>query len=231
MAEKIQSLILGTCIIAGFAFHNMYKSPDHYTGSISVEGTAEQEVKADLVEWRFHISVVGDTLEETKEPYKKAKNEIMALFDKTGLVKEEDYCAYPKELSHSKRDDGKDVFTVTQSYMIKTQKINAAEQFFKSSEKLVEDGITLEHQGTLFYQIKDSKELEKLLCVKAIADANEKVRQLEKYTGTHVIGAPSIGWSYISFRDANASKDRYWDNGKRSDQIATLSVQLNYSVK
>ncbi|MDR0695277.1 MAG: SIMPL domain-containing protein [Holosporales bacterium] len=230
MSKVLSSIILGSCIFVGFAFHNVYVPSSRHTGSLNVDGVAEQEVKADLFGWEFSVTTIGDTENDVKEQHKKASSEISALFEKAGMIKGEDYHIRPKHLSRSKTDAGKDVYQIGQSFSILTQKISAAEQIYKSTEKLVEAGVSIENGQSPRYQIKDSKDLEKLLCIKAIANAEEKVRQLEKSTGIQTIGAPTIYWYGVDFRDANAADGRsyYWCGGEHSDQIASVKVSYSY---
>jgi hypothetical protein len=158
------------------------------------------------------------------------------MLDKYGLTKNEDYIIKPKELSHYK-DSGKDIFSITQFYEIKTQKINAVEQIYKSSEKFAEAGITISSRygDGLKYYIKDPKELEKSLIIKAIMDGEEKMRQMTKTTGWRAVGLPSLYWHhYISFRAKNSADENggyYYDKNSSPDQIATVKVSMSYNTK
>jgi hypothetical protein len=199
--------------------------------NVQVEGRAEQNVKADLFVWEFTYSAVGDKAQDAKESVKNAKKEITALLDNAGLIKDEDYTVKPRELSHTKTDAGADVFTISQRYEVKTQKMEEAVKAYKLSEKLADEGIAIVSDKSRMYQIKDKTNLEKQLIAKALEDAKERAVQIEKITGGRIIGVPEIAWSRLQLRDSNASEEYYWDGGSTIDQIATLTLTTNYKMK
>jgi hypothetical protein len=233
----INSLILGTCVLGGFYINNSFITADRMISTISVSGKAEESVKADMFDWKFVYSSVGDTPQIAKEAVKVAKKEICAILEEAGLVRDEDYSIKPRELGHSKTNDGKDVFTMSQTYEVKTQKIEAAETAYKASETLSDKGITVSSGNDSrytpgVYHIKDKSDLEKKLVEQALKNAREKADQVANLTGGKIVGMPEFGYSYMRMRDSNSAEDTYqWGGGSTVDQIATLEVNTTFKMK
>ncbi|MDR2666670.1 MAG: SIMPL domain-containing protein [Holosporales bacterium] len=233
----INSLVLGACILGGFYLHNRFVTADKLISTISVNGKAEEAIKADMFDWKFIYSSVGDTPQAAKEAVKIAKKEICAILEESGLIRDEDYAIKPRELNHKKTDDGKDVFTMSQTYEVKTQKMEAAEAAYKASETLSDKGITISSGNDSrytpgVYNIKDKRDLEKKLLDRAMRDAREKAEQVASLAGGTIIGMPELGYSYVRTRDANAAEDAYqWGGGSTIDQIATLEVSTTFKMR
>jgi hypothetical protein len=234
----IRSLILGSCILGGFYIHNRLVTADKLISNIAVNGKAEEAVKADMFNWRFVYSSVGNTPLIAKGAVKTAKKEICSILDESGLIRDEDYSIKPRELRHSKTDDGKDVFTMSQVYEIKTQKMEAAEKAYKASEALSDKGITISSGNDSryvpeVYYIKDKRELEEKLRIQALKDAREKAEQIASIVGGEIIGVPELRYSYVKIRDFNAAEDQHcWSGGGSTiDQIATLEINTEFKIR
>jgi hypothetical protein len=231
--KSINGVIIGGCIVVGSIICNMHVSTDRLVSSISVSGTAEKDIKADLISWDFDYETVDENIETAKEASKKAKKEILALLDEAGLVRDEDYKIEQRQLSHSKTGDNiKDVYTITQSYEVKTPKIENVEKAYKQAESFLDKGITINSHSGLAYELKDKDKIQKELMAKALLDAKEKASQIEKICGSTIIGAPNVSWSYVNFRDKNDAQDSYhWKGRNHIDQVAELSISVSYSTK
>jgi hypothetical protein len=230
MKYLLGGIVIGVSILCGFALQGYLEYQNRLISSIHVEGKAEKQIKADLFDWNFKYEAVGDDVQEVKDSIKKAKQEIVSLLIDSGLKRDEDFIIKPKQLLKTKTNEGKDVFTISQDYEIKTQKMSEASLAYKNSEILVEKGISITTTNTDIYKIKDKKDLENQLIAAAIKDAAEKAEKLAATTGSKIIGAPSSYWSYIRLKDSNASDDS-WKSGSIIDQIATMEINIHYNIR
>jgi hypothetical protein len=227
----IGSVVIGASIIVGVILKNSYDHSEKLISEIHVEGKAEENIKADLFDWSFTYSAAGSSVQEAKESVKTAKHEIVAILTDAGLVRDEDFIIKPKELSKTKTDDGKDVYTASQVYEVKTPKMDEATRAYKNSESLVDKGISISSSGEKdVYKLKDKSELEKKMRDKALKDAREQAEKIAASIGGKIIGVPGTWWSYVRLKDINASNDS-WRGGSSIDQIAILELNTNFKVE
>ena len=227
------SIIVGGCVLAGCILAGRQVFDSRTVSRISVQGETEELVKSDLFCWNFEYSLSGDKVDDVKSSVKTAKHEIVAMFDKEGLVRNEDYIVRPRELQQRKTEEGKEVYTISQKYEIKTQKMDAAQRAFKASENLADMGITISRdRWNDIFRIKDRKQIEERLIAKAIENAKEKAEKMVKASGGTIFGVPSVSYSYLRFKDPKGGDDEYnWGGSSSIDQIAVLSVSMDFKVK
>jgi hypothetical protein len=226
----IGSIVIGVSIITGVALKCHHDYRDRLMSTVRAEGRAEESVKADLFEWCFTFQSAGNSVQEAKEAVKNAKTDIVEVLTSAGLVRDDDFIVKPRELSKTKTDDGKDVYTASQTYEVKTQKMEEAARAFKNSESLVDKGVSISSQGTDVYKIKNKKELEKKLVDKALKDGREKAEKIAELIGGKIVGIPGTYWSYIRLKDANASDDN-WKGGSTIDQVAILELSSDFNIE
>jgi hypothetical protein len=227
----IGSTIIGASIIVGVILKNGYDNHKKLLiTSIRVEGKAEENIKADLFDWSFTYQAAGSSVQEAKESVKTAKQEIVAILTEAGLVRDEDFIIKPKQLAKTKTDDGKDVYTSSQEYEVKTQKMDEAKRAYKNSESLVDKGISISSNGTDIYKIKDKTELERKMRDKALKDAREQAEKIAVSMEGKIVGLPSPSWSWVRLKDSNASDDS-WRSGSSIDQVAILELSTSFNVE
>jgi hypothetical protein len=226
----IGSAIIGASIVVGVILKNNHDHNETLISDIRVEGKAEENIKADLFDWSFTYSAVGNSVQEAKESVKTAKHEIVAILTDAGLVRDEDFIIKPKELSKTKMDDRKDVYTASQTYEVKTPKMDEAIRAFKNSESLVDKGVTISSDSKDVYKLKDKTELERKMRDKALKDAREQAEKIAESVGGRIIGLPSPSWSYVRLKDANASDDS-WRGGSSIDQVAILELNTTFRME
>lgn len=230
MRHIFSGLFIGISALSGFIIKGVMDSNDKLVVEVRIEGRAEENIKADLFEWSFSYQTVGDSIQEVKAAAKKAKAEIISMISENGLVKDKDFMVKPKQLKNSKTDDGKNVFVISQEYEVKTEKMQEAQKAYKSSELLVDKGISITMQNTDVYKVKDKTSLEKQLLKKALDDSKVKAERVAEITGGKIISLPATSWSYIRFKDANTSDDSI-NNGASINQIAVIEISTTYKMK
>jgi hypothetical protein len=220
------SIILGIFIHTKQVFKN-----DLRTSHISIHGTAEEEIKADLLTWKFEYSTVGDKVEEVKQSAKEAKIKIIEMLTSAGLEQDVDFEVRPKSLKHSKTDDGKNVFTISQTYEVNSSKLEEAEKAFKSSAYLSEEGIGITTCKDATYCLKDPISIERKLMPMAVQNATNRAEELAASQGCKIVSPPGIEYSYSEFRDKNAARGSGTYSGTNTKvQLASLTVTVTFKT-
>lgn len=226
----IASVIIGLSITAGFSINGRMAEDTARVSTISVTGIAKENVKADVFAWTFEHEIVGGTVEEVMASWNKGKGEIISMFTKEGLVRNEDYIIKSKKLNKRKSDDGKDIYTITQKYEVMSAKVSKAHKAYKASESLPENGISITSYESNIFLIKDKKAIEEKLSEKALADAKEKAIKMANLLNAEIVGVPSSSYSYVRIKDAKASEDT-WTYGSTIDQVAILEMYSSFTIK
>jgi hypothetical protein len=205
-------------------------SENNTFGHIQVEGTAEQEIIADVLEMNIDYSTTHDTVKGAVEASKNAKKRIIEVLNSCGLVKDTDYHTQPRCISQSKAtDSGKDIVTASQTIRVSTAHLAEAENAESALDALASDGITATYSR--LYKYKNMPQIEKEMIGKAILDAHDRAVQIAKYTGCKIIGAPKIGWGYVQLKDTNAGGDRWGiSSGSSKEQTADMRLHVEYTV-
>jgi hypothetical protein len=225
--------IIGSCIVAGGLIIQHRIEPAYIgIGLIRVSGAAEQEVQADIftmnAEYSASLESVGDAVKATKE----AKKRIIEALNNNGLIRDVDYFVYPRSITQTKAtDSGKDIITTQQGFKITTRKLAEAEKAVKALEELAADGTAVTCSGRR-YEYKDKTQLEKELVAKALIDAYDRATQIARLTGGELLGHPEVSWSWVRLRDKSAAKEAwYGDGGSTKEQVADMSINVEYRVK
>jgi hypothetical protein len=232
MQRIISSIIIGSSIIWGITIHTKQTFKNELMkSSITIQGVAEKEVKADFFEWKFEYETVGSNVEEVKKSTKNAKKEIVEMLVTSGLTPEIDFDVYPKNMKHSKTVEGKNVFTISQFYSIHSLKLKEANKAFELSALLPEKGIAiLSHNPGRAYRVKNTKLLEKKLLPLAIQDAKKRAEELSKVNDWKIVGAPTIRYVYTELRDKNFSENLMSNEAVSVDQTARITVNVKFKT-
>jgi hypothetical protein len=233
MKRIISSIILGISIIVGvFINTNQTLKNEIQIAKTTIDGRAEEEVEADLVDWKFEYSTVGDEVEDVKRSVKEAKKEIIEMLTNAGLEQGVDFKVLPKNLKHSKTDDGKSVFTITQTYEIYSTKLKETEEAFKASALLPEKGIAITAYRGISYRVKDTTQIERRLMPQAVQNATNRAKELAAAQGHEIVGPPKIACGYIEFREKGTANLRpyYGLDVEDKDQIASFKVTVTFKT-
>jgi hypothetical protein len=231
-ANILSGAIIGASIIVGIIYQSAKVDSRMPLTTILVEGKIQEPVRADLFDGTFYYEAVGDSVEEVKESAKKAKQRIIELFETIGLKKDIDFVVKPKNLNHTKTDDGKNVFTIRQRYRLQTQKIEMAQEAYKATEKLADEGIAMSSYDRDVFKIKNPSEIEKSLTVKAVLNGREKAESIAAAIKCKIVGVSGTNgeWCSVRFRDAGAS-EQSWESGTSIEQIAEVAVKTTFLAK
>jgi hypothetical protein len=223
--------VVGFSIIIGCVLHSRRESEYNTLGYVTVEGSAEQDVIADLLVMNINYSTTHDTVKGAVEASKNAKKKITEVLNSCGLTKDTDYHTQPRCISQSKAtDSGKDIVTATQTISVSTTHLAEGENAEKALDALASDGITASYYRS--YEYKDMPSIEKEMIGKAILDAHDRATQIAKHTGCRIVGAPKVGWGYARLKDTNTGGDR-WNSssGSAKEQTANMQLHVEYTVE
>jgi hypothetical protein len=225
----LNGLIIGSSIILSVFIYQCHLPKKAKIAEIHLSGDAENDVLADVFIANFTCSSIGDTLDKVKEEAKANKKEIVAVLDAAGLKKDTDYSIAPRNISQEK-EHGSIFCKSTQTFYIKTEKIDNGENAVKLIELLAEKGIAISDFAKE-YNVKDPEALQKELFARAIMDAQDKATQIARSTGGKLFGLPSIWYSSINILDKNAVKYKWGACGKGETRnlIARISVICTFN--
>ncbi|MDR2458861.1 MAG: SIMPL domain-containing protein [Holosporales bacterium] len=223
--------MVGSSIIIGCILHSQRMAENNGLGHIQVEGTAEQEITADMLVMSIDYSTTHDNVKGAVDASKNAKKRIIEVLNNCGLVKDADYHTQPRCISQSKTtNSGNDIVTASQTIRLSTTRLAEAENAEKALDALASDGITATYYRS--YEYKDMPRIEREMMGKAILDAYERAAQIARHTECEIIGAPKIGWGYVQLKDTNACRNGWSSTGgSAKEQTANMRLQVEYTVR
>ncbi|GHT90428.1 hypothetical protein FACS1894122_00640 [Alphaproteobacteria bacterium] len=228
--KTIGSVILAGSILASAIIVRQAMNPEIAT--IRVEGVARAEVKADLFRWNFDFELVADSKEQMDEMIKSANGNVTKLLTTSGLIDGTDFKISPRQLKKTK-DDGKDVFTLTQNYMVRTKKVDEGLKAYNASERLVNQGISLTTGSKPTCEYSQRIQMEEKLTVQALKNAEIQMQKIAKEMGYEIVGIPSLTYSSVNFKSAKDPDEKYgyWNDNPETDIIALVTANTEFKVK
>jgi uncharacterized protein len=174
-------IILGVCFIAGLSINAwMNYKAKQLDNTLSVTGSAKQQITSDTAKWRSSFSrTVAPS--ELNFGYSKMKaDELLALnFLKENGVNEKDIIISPVAMNQNFKYDpnaSKD-YTLTQTVEVQSSDVNKITEIAKSTQNLIEKGVIFSSDSLEYYYSK-LPDLRVAMLADAIKDAKARAQEI-----------------------------------------------------
>ena len=166
-----------------------FRSYDQY---VTVKGLAEREVKSDMAVWPMAYVETGDDLPALQDVMEERGKEVESFLKKHGLKDEEISKArfnvqdrFAQSYGQRNMNDAR--YILTQTYMVRTQNVDALERASQDIGELIKQGVVLSQGGEgptyLFTRLNDVKPD---MIAEATKNARDAAKQFAADSGAEV---------------------------------------------
>lgn len=179
---------------AGIKVNDGLKSFRSYDQYVTVKGLAERDVKSDMAVWPMAYTETGNNLPELQNVMETRGKQVEAFLKKHGLTEAEitksqfnvqDLLAQ----SYRQGNVSDNRYILTQTYMVRTENVDALEKAAQDIGDLIKQGVVLSQGGEgptyLFTKLNDVKPD---MIAQATQNAREAADQFAADSGTEVGG-------------------------------------------
>lgn len=203
MSQNFQSIGLIVSIIilglgighAGSAVHDGLTNFRSYDRSVSMKGLAQRDVEADLALWPISYSETGNDLTALQDQMEKHGETVLSFLKKHGIADDEielQQVVVQDLLAQSYRQNNVDSnrYILTQSYLVRTQKIDAISKASKKIGDLIKQGVVFSANSstTPTYLFTKLNEIKPAMIAEATRNARKAAREFAKNSGQEVGG-------------------------------------------
>jgi len=206
----------------------------NYERYVTMKGLAQQDVQADLALWNISYTETGNDLPSLQNIMEQKGTKIVAFLKSNGLsgdevelnkVNVQDLMTQTYRQNYSGNR-----YILTQSYLVKTNKINNIDKASKDLGKLIREGIVFSQSGSsaptyLFTKLND---LKPDMIAQATQNAKEGAAEFAKHSGQEVgkIKYASQGVFQILPRDKSYSVPEAQQINKTVRVVSTVQFYL-----
>lgn len=238
--------ILGICAIIctsilSFSFLTYMKSRNN-TG-VTATGSASCNFESDLIVWRGSFTATGDTAADAYDTIKKDSELIKKYLHDNHITDEEMVFSSVNifqnytSLYNDNGDyigDAPSGYSLSQEVSITSSDVDKVEKISRDISALIESGVEFTSGSPEYYYTKlDELKLE--LIQKATENAKQRVDIIAESSGSDTGKLLSANLGVFQITAQNSASEEYSYGGtfntSSRDKTATITVNLNYSLK
>lgn len=220
---------------AGSKIHDGLTDFRSYDRSVRVKGLAMQDVKADVALWPISYAETGNNLEALQEIVDKKGSIVKEFFKENGIseshielqqVNVQDLVAN----AYRQLNPGQSRYIITQTYLVRTEDIDAMSKAAKNIGTLIKRGVVLAQTGssTPTYLYTKLNDIKPAMLAEATQNAKEAAEEFSKQTGQEVtdIKRASQGVFQIMPRDQTYTVPEAQQINKTVRVVSTIEFYL-----
>lgn len=206
--------------------------------TISVTGSASQDITSDLAVWKAYYEVRSKDLKSGYAKINTDRNNVKAFLVESGM-KEEDikftpvssYTVY-KKLSNGYNSNEVDGYCLSQNVQVSSNNVEAVTKISEDVSKLINKNIELT-SNTLDYYVSNMNELKIKMLAEATKDAKQRAESMVKSTGGHigVMNSAKMGVFQIVAKDSTDVSDYGIYNTSAIDKKINAVVNATFTIK
>ena len=206
--------------------------------TISVTGSASQDITSDLAVWKAYYEVRSKDLKSGYAKINTDRNNVKAFLVESGM-KEEDikftpvssYTVY-KKLSNGYNSNEVDGYCLSQNVKVSSNNVEAVTKISEDVSKLINKNIELT-SNTLDYYVSNMNELKIKMLAEATKDAKQRAESMVKSTGGHigVMNSAKMGVFQIVAKDSTDVSDYGIYNTSAIDKKINAVVNATFTIK
>jgi hypothetical protein len=243
MDNKIQYWgVIGSIIILGFAIFSAggqindgLKQFRSFDRSVTMKGLAERHVIADLAIWPLSYTETGNDLTALQDLMDQRGHDLLSFFKKNGIkdseielqkVQVQDLMAQ----SYRQNNVGANRYILTQSYLVRTNNIDAVSKAAKKLGDLIRQGVVFAQGSSTAptYLYTKLNEVKPEMIAEATKNARRSAKEFAKNSGQEVGGIKyaSQGVFQILSRDQTYAISEAQQKNKKVRIVSTIQFYL-----
>ena len=206
--------------------------------TLTVRGSASQEIKSDIAVWKAYYEVRSKDL---KSGYDKINADKIAVkeFLTTNGMKEEDIrftpvSSYPvyKKLSNGYDSNDVDGYRLSQNVEVSSKDVETVTKISQDVVKLVDKNVEVT-SNTVEYFVSNLDELKIQMLAAATKDAKQRAQSMAKSTGGHIgaMSSAKMGVFQIVAKDSTDVSDYGIYNTNAKDKKINAVVNATFTIK
>jgi hypothetical protein len=233
-------ILLGGCLVLGLYLHAWENNRNKGTNTITVTGSAKQNVEADLAKWtaNFTRQAKADNLKEilelSKSDLPKIKEFVTAYqIDEKSItfipLQTDVVYEYRSDIGYTQNVSG---YNIRQKVIVESNDIAKIEKLAQEASKLIDLGIVPEYQATEYYYTK-LDDLRPTLFAQATKDAQTRAIAIASGTGAQVGNLRTAKTGVIQVLAPNSvdiSDYGTYDTSTKQ-KVITATVSVSFELK
>ncbi len=239
-ALPIAAAVLGiSIIITGAVVGNYFYKVKQLGDVINVTGSAQRNIRSDVVKWRFSFSrTVSESQLKSGYALIKKDSDAVQKYLKDNTVPQEaiTISSVTVNQQYEYKDPGAGAkeknYTLTQEVKVESNEVDRMTEIAKNSGTLIDEGVFLNNFPLEYYYSKIA-DLKVEMLAEATKNAQERADQIAKSTGADigVLRSAQMGVTQITpVNSTDISDYGYYDTTSVDKQI-TAVVRATFSLK
>ena len=208
------------------------------TQTLSVTGSASQEIKSDLAVWKAYYETRSKDLKSGYAKINADKNNVKEFLIASGM-KEEDIkftpvSSYPvyKKLANGYDSNEIDGYRLSQNVEVSSKNVDAVTKISQDVVKLVDKNVELTSNMVEYY-VSNLNELKIKMLAEATKDAKQRAQSMVKSTGGSigVMNSAKMGVFQIVAKDSTDVSDYGIYNTNAKDKKINAVVNASFTIK
>lgn len=240
----LPALIMGGCLAGGMLGGSMILGHNAQVvaaahESITVKGTAEKAIKADVATWYISINVNAKTIAEGLPLLKEKSDQLIKQFTSTGLFQQDQFqisdwnsFANYKPLKNGQNGPLID-YTLSESISATFNDVNKPDQLNKIINNLIVQGMKID-KGSTNYFASNIEQIKLSMIADATQNAHARAVEFAKSGGVEVGSMHSASQGVFDIRRADAISEGDGGGGNDTSSIskkARVVVTVEYGIK
>lgn len=242
--KDYQIVVLGLIIAIGaiastFIFSHAivaYQKLNNQT--LSVTGSASQDIKSDIAVWKAYYEVRSKDLKSGYAKIAADKKNVTEFLKANGL-KEEDIkytpiSSYPvyKKLSNGYDSNDIDGYKLSQNVEVSSSDVEGLTKISQDVSTLVDKNVELS-SNTVDYYVSNLDEIKVKMLAQATKDAKQRAKSMVESTGGHIgaLNSAKMGVFQIVAKDSTDVSDYGIYNTNAKDKKINAVVNVTFTIK
>ena len=242
--KDYQIILLGIIIAIGAVIstfvlsHAVVSYQKLQNQTLTVTGSASQEIKSDIAVWKAYYEVRSKDLKSGYAKINADKNTVKEFLTANGM-KEEDIkftpvSSYPvfKKLSNGYDSNEVDGYRLSQNVEVSSKDVETVTKISQDVVQLVNKNVELT-SNMVEYFVSNLDELKIEMLALATKDAKQRAQSMAKSTGSHIgpMNSAKMGVFQIVAKDSTDVSDYGIYNTNAKDKKINAVVNVTFTIK
>jgi len=200
-------IILGICFIIGISINaGLNYRAKQLDNTLSVTGSAKQQITSDTAKWRSSFSrTVATTELNAGYSQMKADEELVSSFLKESGIDEKDMIISPVAMNQNFKYDpnAPKEYDLRQTVEVQSNDVGKVTQIAKNIQSLIQEGVIFS-SDSLEYYYSELPELRVILLSDAIKDAKARAQKIAESSGKSVGAIKSASMGVVQVLPVNS---------------------------
>ena len=231
-------IALGAMISTFILSHAVVSYQKLQNQTITVTGSASQEISSDLAVWKAYYETRSKDLKSGYAKINADKNNVKEFLIASGMkgedIKFTPVSSYPvyKKLANGYDSNEIDGYRLSQNVEVSSKNVDAVTKISQDVVKLVDKNVELTSNMVEYY-VSNLNELKIKMLAEATKDAKQRAQSMVKSTGGHigVMNSAKMGVFQIVAKDSTDVSDYGIYNTNAKDKKINAVVNASFTIK